>query len=396
MEILDQLFETIQKNNLEEFEKLINEIDEIEDVYLNIIKILVEKFKEVEDNGIDIYEFLEIFEKFVGNNISIFCKIILNELFNEENIKLIVRNTKLLYPYLIYTDLIKVIDDEVDITYAFNIVDKIFQNLTIKELKTLLDKSEILKSRSGVKFFSEKIRELEIKSKRPRWILDDSFDIEKISKESENTYNFENIEEEGNFVFENLSNFEAIIIEDIEETKKEFVKNYILMSEIDRKELLESAVNNKGNRNIELFKLYGPINKMIGHDIFEREECIKYGGCRMFLCNHRQKATEFDDIIDYSMDSQFEDIDWFTGFCEICNRKIEKRNHSLRIPELQGNWYGCFCSRKCALKYIDDFADNEIIGENILINESDFSNRLMRDKFIYFLSLIKQIGIYDF
>lgn len=91
----------------------------------------------------------------------------------------------------------------------------------------------------------------------------------------------------------------------------------------------------------DLFQLLGPSNPILDliSDSDERttvsDECVKYGGCRMFLCRH----FGTDD------DEEREEIeDWFHGMCENCSKRIINRHESIRLPLLGGGWYGCYCA----------------------------------------------------
>ena len=57
----------------------------------------------------------------------------------------------------------------------------------------------------------------------------------------------------------------------------------------------------------------------------------------MFLCNHDENDEEVD-----------EEVDWYSGFCDYCNREIENRFRATRQPPVLGGWQGCFCSTVCA------------------------------------------------
>lgn len=84
-----------------------------------------------------------------------------------------------------------------------------------------------------------------------------------------------------------------------------------------------------------------------GSPIQEPDECVRYGGCRMLLCNHFGGYDE--EIIELRAD------DWFTGECEYCAKTIKKRSHALRIPLVGGGWYGIFCvDLRCILRALID------------------------------------------
>lgn len=88
--------------------------------------------------------------------------------------------------------------------------------------------------------------------------------------------------------------------------------------------------------DVELFRYYGPCNRI--PDMVEGESfpCFHHGGCRMRTCVH------------FMVDEEDEEMDdWFTGNCYVCDSKIEYRTHAVRIPVPDGGWTGCFCSWHC-------------------------------------------------
>lgn len=114
--------------------------------------------------------------------------------------------------------------------------------------------------------------------------------------------------------------------------------------------------------DVNLFRLLGPVNVSYNAKLttldpskFETVEelnratlrigkCLLFGGCRMLICTHREVDQEDDDD---AVDEQTEEnlyTDWFTGYCQICYRKIENRVYAIRRPLVDGGWQGCYCS----------------------------------------------------
>lgn len=55
----------------------------------------------------------------------------------------------------------------------------------------------------------------------------------------------------------------------------------------------------------------------------------------------------------YDIDIAEQPYDWFTGYCEVCLRRIRRRVHALRAPMPYGGWKGCFCSWQHVVDYIE-------------------------------------------
>lgn len=102
-----------------------------------------------------------------------------------------------------------------------------------------------------------------------------------------------------------------------------------------------------------------PIAENINRDSDSKDPCSRYGGCRSSVCyeNHN-----FDDdtgemiIVDVVDVGRLGEIDWFTGSCQNCKKRIRKRCHATRTVLESGGWYLCFCSWKCVK---DDLPENQ-------------------------------------
>jgi hypothetical protein len=114
-----------------------------------------------------------------------------------------------------------------------------------------------------------------------------------------------------------------------------------------------------------VFNFLGPANPIFG-PLDPDSTCCRYGGCRMFTCIDLENEDEFG-VIDY--DNPEESIEWFTGSCEYCHRKIAKPIYAVRRPFPFGGWKGCFCSFKClrAVVPLQDVITHFII--NLVENE---------------------------
>jgi len=98
------------------------------------------------------------------------------------------------------------------------------------------------------------------------------------------------------------------------------------------------------NKDDFIFSILGPANPIYGMPLDPESICCKYGGCRMFTC------IDFENEDDYGIiaeDNPEEYIEWFSGACEACHKKIAKKIYSIRRPLTFGGWKGTFCSFKC-------------------------------------------------
>lgn len=160
-----------------------------------------------------------------------------------------------------------------------------------------------------------------------------------------------------------------------EETRiKEFLLEKLKTSSEDVKlQLLKPILDTAGQLrlayNVDLFRLFGPSNPLIGQDLTLHntdKPSYKYGGCRMFLC----------DVFDYNQEEDYLE-DWFDGSCDQCFNRIKKQHYAVRKPRTHGGWFGCFCSWMCVKQsLIDEGAEDEtkidVVAMN-LINEFERS-----------------------
>lgn len=103
--------------------------------------------------------------------------------------------------------------------------------------------------------------------------------------------------------------------------------------------------------SIDLFKMFGPLNRAVNNNLLSDSKCSIYGGCRMLLCDCYDK-------------------DWFLGYCEVCLRKIEYSGWALREPVLTGSWKGCFCSPGCLEYKLENYDGMlELYAFGVLWNE---------------------------
>lgn len=113
---------------------------------------------------------------------------------------------------------------------------------------------------------------------------------------------------------------------------------HLLRKDID----IHKISKNKHFSNVDNFKDYGPSNRNNNINEIEDELCIRYN-CRMLLCRCKDGLDDYGEI-----------NDWFTGNCDFCHRLIRSRSHCLRLPIITGGWEGCFCSFNCIKSHIEE------------------------------------------
>lgn len=126
--------------------------------------------------------------------------------------------------------------------------------------------------------------------------------------------------------------------------EKEIITNEVVLSECSFYKMppwIKIVIDDIPLINVDFMKLhedirvYGPLNG-VGHEN------------RMFICN--QYELDDDDLeIDDNLNNE---VDWFTGECRICGKRIGERKWAVRLPlkfdvDEDGGWKGCYCSWDC-------------------------------------------------
>jgi len=151
-----------------------------------------------------------------------------------------------------------------------------------------------------------------------------------------------------------------------EDIRRAFIISYNTGTLKEKVEMLGDLANDISEemlgRDEKLFTLLGPTNPIYGQIIDPDSPCCKYGGCRMLTCIDFENEDEFG-VIDE--DDPEENIEWFTGACEACHRKIAKKIYALRRPLTFGGWKGTFCSFACLRKVVpmNDVLNHFIINK---------------------------------
>lgn len=148
--------------------------------------------------------------------------------------------------------------------------------------------------------------------------------------------------------------------------RKAFEDKYREASEAEKRELLTPIFEHEYQVDLakdpELFKILGPINQFPFQQEWDvNDRCYKYGGCRMFLCQHNQQEDDDGDEIEL-------ENDWFTGNCDYCYRKISSRFRCIRSPLKFGGWSNNYCSLLCLREDGNREPRNDQIDRN-MVNE---------------------------
>jgi hypothetical protein len=94
----------------------------------------------------------------------------------------------------------------------------------------------------------------------------------------------------------------------------------------------------------EIYQLLGPANPFTDSSMSQ----LTYGGSRMFISNEFDYDDDMETI-----------VDWYTGRCQVCLRKINSRFRALRLPRPHGGWIGCYCSFDCVNTALTDKEERE-------------------------------------
>lgn len=134
------------------------------------------------------------------------------------------------------------------------------------------------------------------------------------------------------------------------------------LSEEEKKIKAKPFIINTYRKNLQkdfiLFRIYGPCHPYLPRQLHEPFPCNILGGCRMFYCTEFEKMPEDEEGDEYS-------VDWFTGSCEYCKKKIRSRYHALRMPLDMGGWQGCYCSEVCVNQSTNSVGEIELLKTTI-------------------------------
>lgn len=127
----------------------------------------------------------------------------------------------------------------------------------------------------------------------------------------------------------------------------------------ERRKLLEPIIRRgreyDQHTSILAFQILGPAHPITGRsdlDSTSSDPCARWGGCRMMTCWERENIDDEGYEIDPD-GHNYSALDWFSGICDMCARKIRERHHAVRMPFEDGGWEGCYCSWACTRGDID-------------------------------------------
>lgn len=262
----------------------------------------------------------------------------------------------------------------------------------MNEIRTVIDedeKSQVqnkndLMSGPGINamlaYLTNKLDESSDFSERPPYIREFDIDIEKLPSlkpKAINSYmspeemadaliDFTNLlPEEFAIEINNIVRENYASEDEYETAKREFMKSSLVaklrkftfnqLSEIANKFQVSPQEIEKIQDDIDLYRVFGPVNAYIDTDYTELvitdsdgeeipDEDKIYGGARMFL----DTRMEYDENDEIKLD------DWFTGSCFQCHDRIQHKHYAVRRPLLKGGWIGCFCSWDCVRNFTED------------------------------------------
>jgi len=177
-------------------------------------------------------------------------------------------------------------------------------------------------------------------------------------------------------MFENMMMFLSYKhTKDVEVIKNGLMIQYSMSSFVDKIKMLKSLNNAELNKELkfddidELEKLdkelncsFGVVNTMYYPIEDKNHVCVKYGGCRMFLCSHFEEINHDGVKIDIFDDDDIK-VNWYRCKCDFCDKKILSKNKAIRQPLLYGGWKGCYCSMPCMERHMDKTNQNTIMLE---------------------------------
>lgn len=102
----------------------------------------------------------------------------------------------------------------------------------------------------------------------------------------------------------------------------------------------------------EMFRILGPSFPLAGDNYLDsrsQNPCARFGGCRAMLCFEYENNDGYGEVLLEDVDSTglYAMLEWYTGACDFCRKKIRAKHHAVRMPMDTGGWLGCYCSFKC-------------------------------------------------
>jgi len=161
---------------------------------------------------------------------------------------------------------------------------------------------------------------------------------------------FTEIEEEEDDINENI-------------VKENLTVQYAISTSEEKIAMLSNIIKIPSFDDSAIFQEYGPVNTSYSCSLVidKNHECLKYGGCRMLLCNEYPEKDIFGEEIDLTAKKVIT-TDWFKYKCNQCHKKIRTKNHTLRLPLYYGGWQGCYCSFQCLEKNVNNTITALVVG----------------------------------
>lgn len=142
--------------------------------------------------------------------------------------------------------------------------------------------------------------------------------------------------------------------EDIE-IAQDTIRSQLNISTVEEKYLLlegfikENIKLDRLTSDIARFRIFGPANPIFDVPLPEEEEDVEDPTSPSHEWESRMfTSTEFDRY-DPDLEIVDDDVDWFTGNCDVCHLKIANRYWAIRAPRPHGSWEGVYCSKNCIL-----------------------------------------------
>lgn len=236
----------------------------------------------------------------------------------------------------------------------------------------IIPKNEILVKESDIKI---PIYDVDISNITTDSVIDillDNLKIQKINKPktiiSGINYNTGNVEElDGNILAYSKLPDKTIILEDkptepsdLSDSELSILKSQLInkLNNMNKEELdnmLQEYIKVKTLSSLQnddtLFRIMGPAAPLTAAT---SDELIN-GGDRMFY-SYTFEGEDFDGEIELDDDII---IEWFTGWCYFCNKRIRRKWHAVREPIIGGGWEGCYCSFNCVRDSINYYNPND-------------------------------------
>jgi hypothetical protein len=278
-------------------------------------------------------------------------------------------------------------DSNDDIEDACSKVYKVYGEQSPEIYKDLLEQSRG-KNNAVYYFIRDLLKDVNVYAEIPSWckniyftgeiptqlqVAEMFFENDTVKNLNKKTYDLPSDEDIINTIL-NVMSQTGYNINDLRKKQHELKKSLLTMSIKQKYNLISPLLDIDYKTSLEsdifLFRILGPVHPLHDSDI----EDLKYGGWRMF------------QIHPSDTDEQGRPIDWFTGSCVQCLKKIRRRYHSVRRPAFRGGWSGCYCSWNCVRQWLIEY-DN---------NASSTHDTLLIASFIEIFDIkINQYGIQD-